>query len=252
MLRGLVSDYVGYDFTGLPPGVHYGLPSTTLTLIITFGIPLLMSDRVNHDLQPYDVLIAGLHTTPAIIGHTGAMQGIQLDLTPFAARQLFAAPAAEVSEQSVHLDQLIGPLASELHERVSTCTTWAERFIAIDQILIAAFDHSYRPQPEIFEAWRLIGRRPIELEVGTLAAHLGWSTRYLSRRFREEFGIGPKSALRIARFNLARQLVSGGRPLAEVAASCGYADQSHLNRDFVQFAGHSPHRWLGEDVIVGG
>lgn len=168
MLRDLVSDYVGCDFTGLPPGVHYGLPSTTLTLIITFGTPLLMSDRVNSDLQPYDVLIAGLHTTPAIIGHTGAMQGIQLNLTPFAARQLFAAPAAEVSEQAVHLDQLIGPLASELHERVSMCTTWAGRFTAIDQVLIAAFDHSYRPQPEIFEAWRLIGQRPIQLQVRSM------------------------------------------------------------------------------------
>ena len=38
---------------------------------------------------------------------------------------------------------------------------------------------------------------------------------------------------------------SGG---ATVAATCGYADQSHLVRDFVDFTGLSPSAWLAAEV----
>jgi AraC-like DNA-binding protein len=37
-------------------------------------------------------------------------------------------------------------------------------------------------------------------------------------------------------------------PLAQVAADLGYTDQSHMTREFKQFAGVSPKRLLHEDV----
>lgn len=250
MLRGLVSDYVGYSFVDLPPGVHFGLPSTNITFIITFGVPLLAGSCADGPMDSYDVLLAGLHTAPTLIGHNGAMEGIQLDLSPFAVRQIFGLPASEIADQSIHLAQITDRLTSSLSERVALSATWEERFSAIDNILIAALDCAYTAKPEIIEAWRLVQHDPLNLDVGTLATHLGWSTRHLNGRFREEFGIAPKSALRISRFSVARRQVASGRPLAEVAAICGYADQSHLSRDFTQFTGHSPRQWLAQDILV--
>ena len=39
----------------------------------------------------------------------------------------------------------------------------------------------------------------------------------------------------------------GRRPLAEVAAECGYADQAHLAREWSELAGCSPTTWLREE-----
>ena len=33
-----------------------------------------------------------------------------------------------------------------------------------------------------------------------------------------------------------------------MAATCGYADQSHLVRDFVEFTGLAPRAWLAAEV----
>lgn len=67
----------------------------------------------------------------------------------------------------------------------------------------------------------------------------------MARRFRAEFGITPKTAARIFRFERACGLISNLRqPLAEVAAACGYADQAHMTRDWKAFAGTSPKDWI--------
>lgn len=46
-----------------------------------------------------------------------------------------------------------------------------------------------------------------------------------------------------------RAAVASARPidLAGVAATSGYADQSHLTRDFVERLGIPPSRWVGEE-----
>jgi AraC-like DNA-binding protein len=60
-------------------------------------------------------------------------------------------------------------------------------------------------------------------------------------------GLTPKVAARVIRFDRARRLLVG-RTGAEVAARCGYADQSHLVRGFIAFAGLSPGAWLSAEV----
>jgi AraC family transcriptional regulator len=38
----------------------------------------------------------------------------------------------------------------------------------------------------------------------------------------------------------ARRLIAAGKPLAEIALSCGFADQSQLTRVFSRYVGLSP------------
>ena len=51
----------------------------------------------------------------------------------------------------------------------------------------------------------------------------------------------------LIRFDRARRMLPH-LPGAAVAATCGYADQSHLVRDFVDFTGLAPRAWLAAEV----
>jgi AraC-like DNA-binding protein len=66
----------------------------------------------------------------------------------------------------------------------------------------------------------------------------------LSRDFRALFGTSPYRYLIMRRLQQARELMSTGMNLVEVASHCDFADQSHMNRHFKKTYGITPKKWL--------
>lgn len=81
------------------------------------------------------------------------------------------------------------------------------------------------------------------MSVETLADTLSVSRQHLALQFRQQVGITPKLFARICRFRRALALLrdpARDGDLAALAADCGYFDQSHLIRDFRDFADGTP------------
>lgn len=250
-LRPFVGDYVGYDIAGVPAGTHLGLPSGMLTFIVAIDRPLCQVDEVSGSTEAYDVLLAGLHLRRTLIRHDGEMSGIQINFTPMAPRAIFGIPAGEFAHRTYDLAEISGPLAAEIHDRVNAAATWADRFDAIDEVFLSILDGHRAPRPEVVASWRQIARSHGGLPVSLVAENIGWSRRHLNTQFTAEFGISPKEAGRALRFDRARRMITlGHADLADIAVACGFADQSHLNRDFRAMAGISPRQWLDEDDVV--
>jgi transcriptional regulator GlxA family with amidase domain len=72
-----------------------------------------------------------------------------------------------------------------------------------------------------------------------IAAALGISERQLRRRFSRAVGLTPKEFACTVRVRSAciRLAVQGSSRLAAIAQEVGYADQSHLSREFAQVFG---------------
>ncbi|GIE92739.1 helix-turn-helix transcriptional regulator [Paractinoplanes rishiriensis] len=248
-LRPYVAFYTGYRQRGLPPAKHRGLPSPYLTLIFTMDEPLEIAAHPDPGQPPgsYRSLLGGLHLRPALITHPGRQSGLQVALRPHGCRALFGLPAAEVAGLDVDAAAVLGDgLVDEIRDRVRSAADWPGRFGALDAVL-RRLPREDRPgvPAEIAYAWRrlLAGTAP----VAAVADEIGWSGRYLTDRFRAEFGLRPKEAARVARFDRARWALRPTGRLADVAALHGYADQSHLVREFHALAGCTPSRWLADE-----
>jgi AraC-like DNA-binding protein len=76
-----------------------------------------------------------------------------------------------------------------------------------------------------------------------LAAVSGLSRFELVRRFREQNAVTPHAFQTDLRIAEARRLLATGVAPAEVAATCGFADQPHLSRVFKRAVGVSPGRY---------
>jgi AraC-like DNA-binding protein len=246
-----IERYVGYSLDG-PPGIHRGLPSRHPTFIVSIGDPIDVVRHTDPWQTPdrYGIAISGLQATHALIAHEGRQEGIAFELTATGFHALFGFPVGRLWDLTLELDDVIGPVGGELWERLQGTEGWEERFDVCDRVL-GRIQREAEVRKELDSAWRLLVESRGRVSVDWLAGQVGWSRQVLTRRFRDEFGLSPKLAARVIRFEHARDLLGGsdGPPIAEVAATCGYFDQAHMTRDFVELAGLPPGQLRVEEEV---
>ncbi|HEX6418565.1 MAG TPA: helix-turn-helix domain-containing protein [Acidimicrobiales bacterium] len=255
-LAGVVDGtYCGYAERSDAPFRRREAATGRVTLIISFGDPIdvvemSQSTSAGRRLTSF---VAGLHEGYAVTRYRGSQAGVQVDLTPLGAGRLLGAPR-EVANECVPLDDVLGRFAGELAERMAGAGGWAERFAVLDGALLGRLVDSPDPDPAIAWAWSQLARSHGRVPVHVLAEEIGWSRRHFGVRFRDQVGLPPKPAGRVLRFRRAAQLLASGpvRSIADVAAACGYADHSHLVREFRALAGCSPSEYVDALLPAGG
>lgn len=250
-LRPYVAGYVGYRLLAHPPAFHRGLPSQNMTLIFSIERTIDVVSQTNQQQRPrrYRAVLGGLHDSPALIQHDGNQEGVAVQLSPTGSRALLGLPAAELWDWSVEADEVTGPKGHELSERLHGTDDWAKRFSACDRVLTRLL-RERGVVPELIRAWDSLVRTGGRVSVADLAAEVGYSRQHLRHRFTQEFGLGPKRAARLIRFDRARRLLEGSSSpgLSEVALACGYYDQAHMHRDFATLAGCTPTELIAGDI----
>lgn len=82
-----------------------------------------------------------------------------------------------------------------------------------------------------------------DISLDQVAAVAGISPFHFLRLFSDQVGIAPHAYLIQARIEQAKQQLSGGARLADVAAECGFSDQAHLTRLYKKQYGITPGRY---------
>lgn len=85
-----------------------------------------------------------------------------------------------------------------------------------------------------------------DVTVQALATQAGLSRAHLTRAFTATYGMAPHAYLNMVRIRRAQAALRQGNAVADVAAACGFADQSHLTRRFKGQVGMAPARWLAQ------
>ena len=216
-------------------------PAGCVHVILSFGpsIRLLPEEATRRSF------VVGMADRVGFYAHDGDQDGVEIRLTPPAARRLLGMPLAELTNEVVELGETY---AERLHE----LSGWDARFAALDATLARRLEDAPPLKPELSHAWRRLAASAGQARVADLAAETGYSRRYFSSRFGEELGLPPKALARVLRFERARRLIEDGTPLADAAYATGYYDQAHLNRDFRDLAGIPPTELLATRIRVGG
>jgi AraC-like DNA-binding protein len=253
-LRPYVADLIGYAYRGEPPALHRGLPTQFLTLVISLDEPLGVA-LPGHPVDKFRTLVSGLHSTAVRVGESPNRAGVQVALTPLGARTLLGLPPGELASTTVDLDRVLGPGAARLPERLAELPAWEDRFAALEGFLVRAAERrpagvAADPVPELDWSWRRLRESSGMVGVQEIAAEVGWSRRHLTDRFQREYGLPPKVAARVLRFERAVAVIRRDprTRLADLAAGTGYADQAHLTREWQSIAGCTPRQWIAEEL----
>ncbi|MEO9323989.1 AraC family transcriptional regulator [Nocardioides sp. C4-1] len=245
VLAPYVATLVSYDAVG-EPGVHVGMPSTRLTLVLPVGEPIDVGwadDAASR--RRYQANVSGLHAAPAAIHHGRRQRGVYLELSVAGARALLGVPASGVAGEMVEAAEVDAGLR-DLPDRLAEAPRrdWGP---LVETTLVAALARHDAPGPRA-EVGRALARLTGGAGVADVADEVGFSRRHLRDLVVAETGLTPQQHRRLGRFERSHALVRRRVPLAEVAVRCGYADQSHLTREWRALAGCSPTTWQRREL----
>lgn len=215
------------------------VPHPAVTVIFDLGDqPFVVEDGCGS--QQRERIVAGL--APHRVRGRGlprSSECLQLRLSPMVAYTVLGA-SSELGGTVVALDDFWGRDAERIQERLRAARSWEDRF-AIAEAALARRDGAGRAvDPEVTFSWGQMVASRGRVRVERLVAEIGWSRKRLWSRFRAQVGLTPKRAAQLIRFDHAAHRLAAGHSAALVAAESGYADQSHLHRDVMAFAGVTP------------
>jgi AraC-like DNA-binding protein len=237
--RLLDRDYIGFSQPAGTEERWLATPNTSVTVILNLG--------ARFSGLPGS-FVAGLTDTAGIVEQDGEISCVDLKFSPLGAYTLLGVPMSELSGRVVDLADVL-PSVSRLVNRLAHEDTWSRRFALVDSLLLSRLEQGPRPATEVAFAWRRLVTTRGAVPVGALAEEVGWSRRHLVARFHQQIGLPPKMIARILRFEHVLQRLHTGPPhWTRLAAECGYYDQSHLNRDFREFAGTTPTDYVARMV----
>lgn len=188
------------------------------------------------DLMWFDdrLVVAGPDTR-AWVAETRADQvtwGLQL--APGVAYALLGVPAHELTDQRIELSELVAPPVHIDAEFEDDATD------ALERTFIALWTRADPERSVLRTAASLDRAARTGMSVRATAELHDQSERSLRRLSNRLFGYGPKTLTRIHRFQYALHLARAGRPLIDAAATAGYADQAHFNRESKRLTGATP------------
>ncbi|MTE13940.1 helix-turn-helix domain-containing protein [Nocardia sp. CT2-14] len=242
----------GFRDHGLKPVDQLALPHPAVTLLLEFGPRSALIDDAAG--QWHGSLVAGLGTgTRRVRGEQ--IECVQIRLSPLIAASMLGVSLPELSDSVVPLDAVWGREAGWIREQLAETHSWTERFAIVEALLTHRGACRPSVDPELTWAWRRIRSGHGLVRIDALADEIGWTRKRLWSRFHTQFGLPPKRAATLIRFDHAVHRLAAGADPARVAAETGYADQSHLHREIVAFTGITPHAvadesWLAVDDIA--
>lgn len=183
-------------------------------------------------------VVGGARAAPYLRDVSAPTASVGAQLTPSGVRALFGVSAAALAGRHTELGTLWGADAARLRRRLAAIEDPGERLDAFEAALASRLVGGTELHPAVVHA---LARFETIDDVATVARETGWSTRRLSTLFFDAVGLSPKVFARVAR--LQRTLPSAldpTRPLAVVAADCGFSDQAHLTRELRTLTGLTP------------
>jgi len=236
----LCRDYLRFNVGGA--GRSWVQPAeATVTLLIEVKEPM----RVNGAWLP-QVWVSGPSTRPDLVELGRAHDSLDLKFTPLGAYSLIGWPLRQLAGEIVGLDDLFGRTGVDVADRLLEARSLERRVEILEDFLLHRAAEGKVPTPAVAYAWQRLAATAGRVPIASLAGELGMSRRHLTASFHEQIGLSPKKAARLLRFAGVRdEMQHAPVRWAELAQECGYVDQSHLHRDFRDFAASTPTAFLG-------
>jgi AraC-like DNA-binding protein len=225
-------------------------PDSYVDVIFQLGAPLYLVDDTGGRIRLPSVFVKHLQMKPLELYSDGDCQLFGIRLYPWGLSSLIAGRLQAFHTGISSLDEQWQQLAN------TVARLWHQgKLLDVINLLEGVLIKQLYSTGEVRNDTGLIhavGQDFYQLGAATsierMAATYHYSQSQLERRFQQSIGLTPKTFSRLVRFERVRDQLTmkPEHPLTALAYDYGFSDQSHLIRDFRQFARMTPGAFAAE------
>ncbi|HET7793392.1 MAG TPA: AraC family transcriptional regulator [Rhizobacter sp.] len=239
----------------MPHAREINLPTGRADIVI----PLLEGQALTRFVDASDAqgqrftggVIHGAQDHATVRATHGASSVVGVHFKPGGAAAFFGGALPELRNHTVLLDALWGPSARVLRADLQAAQGPHARLLRLEAYLMARLRHAAPADAMVAATLQSMARQPHAATIEPLQRASGCGPTQFIARFERAVGLTPKRYARVLRFHAMVTQLAGQAPSdwAQAAAEAGFADQSHLVREFKRLAGITPsaYRAIGPD-----
>jgi len=209
-----------------------------------FNVPAYGIERLN--LSVPITIIGPITARKVRIIIQGRVESLTVLFRPLGFFAHFGIPLASFAGTGIDGSGVLGAPILRLHEQLGNLALFADRVRALD----AFFTQKIRRFGALHPAHRalqLLGSTSALRTLRNVSEEVGISTRQLERISLDLIGVTPKVFSRLSRFQKALRLrQTTDENWTWIAHAANYYDQTHMVREFREFAGDTPDRSIRE------
>jgi AraC-like DNA-binding protein len=223
------------------------LPNACVDIVLYASDPSHGEGAAAIVAPPHRSYVVGSTLRSFIVKSIGWRHVLGASLRPEGVQPLLGIPAGVIGESVAFLDDIIGPAAAQIEDRVLSGAPDGS-LSRLAQCLQERRRAAPPPDETTHRAVELVQRSGGTARIDALLDELNVPARRLERNFLSNVGMSPKLFSRLVRFDRAvRDLgARGATPWSQFALAHGYADQAHFINEFREFAGVSPSEYERE------
>ncbi|WP_289137980.1 AraC family transcriptional regulator [uncultured Brevibacillus sp.] len=189
--------------------------------------------------RPHSLICGTILQGESIPFYAGATYfGIRL--TPLQSLHLSPSPFRDFIDRQLHLGDVVHGVSS-LGDDIAEKASFSERIAHFERFLLPKLLLTEQSFGWLSYCLQQIYQSKGNVTVDQLAEDIGFSTRYIRKKFVETLGLSPKQYSRITRFqNTLSSMMNRTTTSGTIASEHGYYDQAHFIKDFKHFSLFTP------------
>ncbi|MFY9151066.1 MAG: helix-turn-helix domain-containing protein [Prolixibacteraceae bacterium] len=221
----------------------------TGNLFILFELDNFTRNTFDNDLNPNGtyskVWVSGMHQKYLNISAHKHSEMLIIQLKPFGAYPLFKFPISELNETVKSAEFYFGEPVLKLRDEIIQEFNTADKFKRVENWLLKLLDENKSAPQDLIDVVARLQNNPFSKHHELLKDYPK-TQKHLISQFKKYGGLSPKSLHRIFRFNKLLEIINQKEEIiwTEIVYETGYADQSHFIKDFQEFCGFNPSKYI--------
>jgi AraC-like DNA-binding protein len=218
-------------------------------IVFSFGDNLITKNKNNEliDSLPNSFLYGQISQFKDLYLQ-GEVSLIVVVLQPSGINQLIGISADELLDKIIRIEDLFGCQGLEIQEKLAKKVAFQSKLTLLNTFFIElTAKKNTSNQWLIHASLDFIVKNKGNVSIHQLVKYMGYTERHLERKFMETVGLSPKKFSNIIKLHsFLKYLKVEPKNLTIIAYEAGYADQSHLIKEFKKYTGITPTEYVSK------